>query len=136
VKTEDAHCARTEHKMLPAESREFNPPRRENAQNVSVREKHDVAVNGARPGYYSIDPCSHLVRRLSRGASVPEDEPARRDLVDLLRRQSFVVAIVPLDQISVDDRGIAEARQFASLSGASHWAAKREAECIPCQDRL
>ena len=122
--------------MLPAERGQPNPPRRENAQNVSVREQHDIAVDGARPDDHSVDPCSHLLRPLSSRASVSKDEPAWRDVMNLLRRQSLVVAIVPLDQISVDDRHITEACQFAGLSRASHWAAKSEPECIPGQDRL
>jgi hypothetical protein len=56
------------------------------------------------------------LRRLAARASVPEDQPAGHNLVDLLGRQSLVLAVVPLGQIGVDDRLSAEARQFAGFS--------------------
>src|SRR5271165_380622 len=120
--------------MLAATRGQPDPPRRKDAQNVSVREQDNIAVDGARPGDHPVDPRSHLLRRLSRRASVPEDNPARRDLTDLLRRLSLVVAIVPLDQISLGDRGITEACQFAGLSRAQHRAAKSEPEAMLGQD--
>jgi hypothetical protein len=87
-----------------------NPTRHEDAQNMSMGEHCNVAVGGASPGNHPIDPGAHLLRRFAAGASVPEDEPAWRDLVDLHGRQAFVIAIVPLDQIGINDRSISEAR--------------------------
>jgi hypothetical protein len=96
--------------MFAAVDGQPNPTRHEDAQNMSMGEHYDVAIGGASPGNHPIDPGAHLLRRFAAGASVPEDEPARSDLVDLNGRQAFVIAIVPLDQIGIDDRSITEAR--------------------------
>ena len=108
VETEDAYRAGPQHEMLPAKRAQPNPSRRKDAQNVSVREQHCIAVDGARPDDHPVDPCRHLLRRLSRRASVAENNPTRHHLTDLGRRQSLVFAIVPLDQISLGDRRITE----------------------------
>ena len=110
IVAEDAQGARIQQKMLTATCRQPNPARRQHAQHVSVREQRDVAVDGAGPGYHPIDPGAHLLGRLAARASVPEDQPVRRDLVDLLRRQSLVHPVVPLDQVGVNDRLITEPR--------------------------
>ena len=72
-------------------------------------------VDRARPGDHPIHPRAHLLRRLAARASIPEDQPVRRRLADLLGRQSLVLAVVPLDQVGLDDGRVAEARQLAGL---------------------
>ena len=64
-----------------------DPARHKHAQHVSMREQRDIAVDRTRSGYHPIHPCTHLLRRLAARASIPEDQPARRDLMDLLGRQ-------------------------------------------------
>jgi hypothetical protein len=61
---------------------------------VSVREERDVGVDGAGPGYHPIDSRAHLLRGLAARTSVPEDQLAEHNLVDLLGRQSLVLAVV------------------------------------------
>ena len=95
-----------------------------------MREQRDVAVDRARPGYHPVHARTHLFRRLAARASIPEDQPARRHLVDLLGRQSLVLAVVPLDQVGVDDGLVAQARQFAGLSRPLHRAAENKRKCV------
>ena len=69
------------------------------------------------------------------GAS-PPGHPSRKinqpgaTLLDLLGRQSLVFAVVPLDQVGVDDGLIAQARQFAGLSCPLHRAAENKPKCF------
>jgi hypothetical protein len=78
---------------------------------------------------------THLFRRLAARASIPEDQPARRNLTDLLRRQSLVLTVVPLDQVGVDHCLIAEAGQLAGLSCPLHRAADNKPKRIPGEYR-
>src|SRR5271166_2861005 len=135
VTAEDAQGARIEQKMLPAACRQPNPPCREHAQHMAVREQRDVTVSRARPGDHPVYPRTHFVRRLAARASIPEDQPARCDLVDLLGRYSFVLAVVPLDQVGVDDSLVAETRQLTGLPRPLHGAAKNERERVLGQHR-
>src|SRR5262245_25388374 len=110
--------------MLAASRGQSDPTRYEHAQHMSMREQNDVAVDRARAGYHPVHPRPDLLWRLAARASIRENQPARGDLVDLLRRQSLVLAIVPFDQVGVDDSLIAEARQLAGLSRPPHRAAE------------
>src|SRR6516165_9675920 len=56
----------------------------------------------------------------------PGRSASRAPIVDLLRRQSLVVAVVPLDEVGVDDGSIAQACQLARLSRPLHRAAENE----------
>jgi hypothetical protein len=89
----------------------------------------------ARPGDHPVHTGTHLFRRLTARASIPEGQRVRRNLVDLVRRQSFVLAVVPLDQVGVDHCLIAEAGQLAGLSCSLHRAAQNEPKRIPGEYR-
>jgi hypothetical protein len=71
---------------VPATGRQSGPPRREHPEQVPARKQCDIAFSCVRSGDHSVHARSYLLRRLAAGASVPEDQPARRDLMDLLRR--------------------------------------------------
>ena len=89
--------------MLSGAWREPDPSCREDAQHVAVREQRGIAVNRTRPGNHPVDARTDLIRCLATRASVPEDEPARRHVLDLLGRQALVLAVVPLHEVGVDD---------------------------------
>src|SRR5271165_3281181 len=108
--------------MLCSAQRKPDPPRDEDAEHVSMRKQSDIAANNADPGDDSIYPCAHLLWHFAAWAAVAEYQPFWCALVDLFGRQPLVFAVVPLDQIGVDDSRVAETRQFAGLSRASHWA--------------
>jgi hypothetical protein len=89
--------------VLPGARRRPDPARYEYAQHVPVGEQRNVAIDRAGPGYHTVHPRTHLLGRLPVRTSIPEDQPARCRLVDLLRRQTLVFAVIPLDQDGVDN---------------------------------
>ena len=112
--------------MLTAARGKPDPACRKHAQDVSMREQRYVASLRPQPAYHSIDACTNLFRCLATRASMAEDEPARRDLVDLLGRQSLVLAVVPFNEVRVDNRLVPETRQLAGFSCALHRTAQNE----------
>ena len=116
VVTEDADCSGIQQKMLATARGQSDPACREHAQYVSVRKQRGVAIDRTRSGYHPIDSRTHLFWRLAAGTSIAEDQQTRRNLVDLFGCQSLVLAVVPLDQIRIDDGLIAEARELTGLS--------------------
>src|SRR4029453_7127905 len=72
----------------------------------------------------------NLFRRLSPRASIPKDQPARRQLLDLLGRQPLVFPIIPLDEVGVDDGLLAQPCQLAGLSCPLQRAAEHEVKYV------
>jgi len=66
------------------------------------------------------NPCTYLLRRFAARTSILENQPAWRLLMDLLGRQPFILAVVPLGKIGIDDGGVAETRQLAGLPCSLH----------------
>ena len=93
---------------------------------MSMREQCDVAADGAGTGYHPVYARAHLLRCFSARAAIPENQPTRRYLVDLLGRQALVLTVVPLAEIGIDHRLLAEARQLARFSCPLHGAAKND----------
>src|SRR5690242_8584540 len=102
--------------MLTVCSGETDPSRREHAQLMPVREQRDIAVALPRTVDHPIDSYADLLRILPARTSVAEDHPSMLHVIDLLRRQSFVFAIVPLAQIGLDDSLGAQAGQRAGFA--------------------
>ena len=84
---------------------------------MAVREQHDIAFCRACSGNHPVRPRTHLLRRLPTRASIPEDQPTRRALVDLLGRQSFLLPVVPLHQVAIDHGRVGEPGKLTSLPG-------------------
>src|SRR5215470_10395726 len=83
---------------------------------MSMREQRDVTLDSTRPGDDPIGSRSDLLRRFTTRAPIPEDEPARRLSVDLLGRQALVLAVVPLDEVGLDDRTGRDAGQLTGFA--------------------
>ena len=128
VVAEDIQGPGIEQEVLSGTGRQSEPARCEHTQHVSVGKERHVALDGARPGDHAIHARADLRRCLAARASVAEDQPPRRACVDLRRRQGFVLPVVPLDQIGINDSGAAEARQLAGLSRALQGADENERE--------
>src|SRR5262245_39890487 len=122
-------CPYQQEVLTPAHGQP-DPARRENTQQVAVREQCGVAGDRAGPRYHPVYPRTNLLRRLATRAPISEDQPARRRLLDLLGRQSLVVAVVPLDEVGVDDGSIGQARQLAGLSRPLHRAAENKLKYV------
>jgi hypothetical protein len=65
-----------------------------------------------------IDSRADLRRAFAAGAAVAEEHPVWCLRMDLFRGQSFVLPIVPFDEVGIDFSLGAEARELAGLSGA------------------
>ena len=87
-----------------------DPARRENAQHVAVGKQRDSALDFADPGNHPVHPRTHLVRRLAV-SSIAEDQPGTA-LVDLLKRHTLVLAVIPLDQVEMINGLVVKTRQF------------------------
>src|SRR5262245_60249717 len=113
VVAEDTQRRGVEQEAAAVLGRQAEPARREQPEQVAVREQRDVAAGGAGPREHAVDALADLLGALAAGAAVGEDHPARRALLDLVRRQALVLAVVPFDEVGLDLRAGAEARQVA-----------------------
>ena len=104
VVAEDTQRSRIQQKVLTTACRQSDPSRHEHAQHVSVREQRNVAVDRARAGDHTVHARTDLLRRLAAWSFIPKEQPTRRHAVDLPRRQSLVVAVVPFHQVGLSRR--------------------------------
>ena len=92
----------------------------------------------ARGGEGSIDHALRSRRHRRAGltvrAGIRPDRPAGDRFADDLRRDPFVVAVVPFVEISVDHRGIPEPEQFGGASSPLERAAEDEVEVVGVHD--
>jgi hypothetical protein len=72
--------------MLSGARRKLEPPCHKDAKDMSVGKQSDIAGNSTDPGDHSIDPRTHLLWRFAARATVAENQPAGRLLVDLFGR--------------------------------------------------
>ena len=82
-------------------------------QHVPVDERTRV-ITRSRAGCDVVD-------RLAADDPVGEQRPSGPPLLNLGAGQSLVLAVVPLDEIRIDDRTIREAGEVAGLSRALQW---------------
>ena len=75
-----------------------------------------------------IDARADLLWCFAAGATVSEDHPPRSALVDLLWRETFVIAVVPLREVAVHRCVRGETGELAGLSGAAEWTGEHEVE--------
>src|SRR5215471_15896181 len=88
--------------MLPCRRGKAKPAIAEDSEHVTVCEQYDIALDVADFLDYAIDPRSDLFWLLSTRTAISNDEPARGHRVDLVRRQSLIAPIVPLDQVRLN----------------------------------
>ena len=119
--THDAEAGGVEQQELSGDWFEAEPARGKHAEKVAAGEDEHVALDGALARadfrHDAIGPSGDVARRLSAGAAVAEEEPVGPLGVNLLRPQPLVLAVVPLDEVGIDDGRGAEAGQFAGLPG-------------------
>src|SRR6185503_13180100 len=94
----DADAGRTEREQPASFRWQTEPPRREHAEEVSVREHQGVACAVANPLDDAIGPRCDVRRGLAAGHTVTPQRPARYRLPDLSGRQALILAVVPLDE--------------------------------------
>src|SRR5262249_43150597 len=84
---------------------------------MAMCKQGDVSLCGAGFGDNQIDPGADLFWRLPARAAVTKNHPVRSFGVDLLRGKPLVLPIVPLHQIALDMRTVAESRELAGFAG-------------------
>ena len=82
-----------------------------------MRKHRDVAGDRSDARYFSIDSRANLVGAFTAGTAMREQHPAGCERANLLLGQSLVRAVVPLDEAGIDLGTVAEACEFAGLSG-------------------
>ena len=129
VVAEDAHRRRIEKEVTPRRGGKAEPSGREHPEDVAVRKQRDVLpsrrATRAITRSTRAPTCSGA---LPAGAAVAEQHPSGRLRMDLLRGQPFVLAIVPLHQITIDFSALAEAGQLAGLARALKRARQNQRE--------
>ena len=85
---------------------------------MSVAEQGDVSRRGTNLGDNAIGARADLFRRLAARTAVAKNRPTRPSRANLFRRESFVLAIVPLDQVGLDIGKLAKPSEFAGFAGA------------------
>src|SRR5215510_15924715 len=95
---------------------------------MAMCKQGDVSRCGAGFGDNTIDPHADLFWRLPARATVTKNHPVRSFRMNLLWRKPLVLPIVPLHQITLDVRTVAESRQLAGLACAVERAGQDQSE--------
>jgi hypothetical protein len=85
---------------------------------MSAGKNQHVAFDRTHTAHNAIGPNANLVWGFSAGATVAEQLPVGTLGLNLRRSQTFIFAIVPLDQVAISFGCAPEAGQFAGASGA------------------
>ena len=89
-----------------------------------AREKQHVSVNVSHTPAHVVSTCHYLSGRFASGTAVAEQFPTWALRADLPRPASPILAVVPLDEVSVDFGHRSESSQDARLPGALKGACK------------
>lgn len=104
-----------------------DPPSREHSKDVAVGKERRL-IHASHLRDHAIDAGADLLGRLSAGATIGEDHPARSALVDLPRREPFIVAVVPLHEVAVDFGVRAKTGELTGFPSATEWAREHQVE--------
>jgi hypothetical protein len=91
-------------------------------------EKQHVTCDGAHALYHSVGPRANLGWRFPSGAAITKQLPIRALLMDISRQATFILAIVPFEQVPVDFSHSSEAGQLAGPGGTPQRAGKHPGE--------
>src|SRR5215468_524592 len=116
--------------MRAGGGRQADPARDQDPKDVAVGEQNDVAGGAADSRDDAIDARADLRWRLAARTAVAKEHPVRLLVMDLLGRESLVLAVVPLVQIGLDRRAGAEAGELTRLAGPSQRARQHELKSL------
>jgi len=100
---ENAERRRAKRKMPPFDRRQADPSRGEYASELAMREERDVALQRLKMGDEAIGAGRRFARAFHRQDNHPETHSSPVALANVYGAPSFVVAIVPLGQIRIND---------------------------------
>jgi hypothetical protein len=109
------------------------PPRGKHSQEVPAGEKQDVTSYGPDLSKDTIGSFPHLPRGLAPWASISEQAPLRPLSENLNGPAAFVLAVVPLEQITLDLGNCSKASQLARSRYALQRAGQNFREGQPTQ---
>src|SRR5437867_10074089 len=101
---ESAKACYVQHKKFSSEWFETEPAGGEHAQEMSTRKNQHIAFDRAYPTDNTIGSGTDLLWRFPVGATVAKQLPAGPLRTNLRVSKTFVIAIVPFDQIAIADR--------------------------------
>ena len=137
LKPDYAQTPRPQRKLRPSGSRQSNPPRRQNPQNMRMRKQRHTPSNPPRARNHLIRTVPHGFHCLSANYRRSPHAPIRTpDRPHLGSRLALRIPVVPLLQIILDDRDVPKPSNRTSLPCAFHRANKHRIELPPRQKSL
>ena len=100
--------------MARAIERHPDPACAQNATELTVRKQRDIAIEQAEASNQPICAGQYLRGHFTIGTTVPKNIPVWTILPDLDRLPAFIIAVVPLREISLYFRDSIQADEFAS----------------------
>ena len=107
----------------------------EDPQKVAAGKDQHIALDTAQTVDHSIRSITDLSQRLAAGAAITKKLPSGSGLLNLGCPQTFVISVVPFDQVRIHFRDCFEARKFAGQVCSFQSASQYLSECSPCQNR-
>ena len=120
--TQSGERGRGQQEQSAFRSLQPQPTGAEHAQEMATGEQNRIAIEASQAGNHSVRASLDLCDAFTARATVAEQLPVGPLVMDLLAGESFVVAVVPFNQVGVDLRLRPEPRQFASRSCAEQGA--------------
>jgi hypothetical protein len=107
-----------EHEVSAGRRLETQPTRREHPQKVPAREDQHIPRSRAYSAYHSVGSGGNLFRSFTARAAIAEQLPSGTLGVNIGSEASFILAVVPFEQIAIDFVYCPEAGQYACADRA------------------
>ncbi len=122
IAAEEAEGGGAEGEMLGLDDGEADPAACEHAAELAVRKERDAALQRAQMGNEPVSAGGDLPGGFAIRAAIAKEVPARPGDADVHGALAFVVAVVPLGEVGLDLRGLAQAAELTGAAGALQWA--------------
>jgi hypothetical protein len=103
---------------------------------MAMSKERDIPIDPPSSCDHPIGSLADLLRRFAPRTSIPEKQPAGHSLLDLLRRQSFILAIVPFEQIGIDRCIVDKPCQLEGFPCPSQRTDEHKRKSLLGEDRL
>src|SRR5262244_2197391 len=110
-----AQARRTQHERPGVECVDPNPARGQHAEEMPAGKKENVSWQPSQAIHDAIGARGDLLRRFAPRTAIAEEFPIWTLRADLDRPATFILTVVPLDEIAIDFRNRSEAGQFTGL---------------------
>src|SRR5919201_4886512 len=127
---EDGYRRRVDPEMSSERYREPEEPRADRPHAVAVAEQQHARAERLNLRKQRVDAVLDLLWRLAARTAVSEELPAGSLVPDLVRRESFVVAVVDFRQRIVRLHAVTEPRELRRVDGALHGARQHRVEVV------